>query len=49
MDPLQYENRCGTFRHTYREQVLAYVEAAEQIGSTGLMASAQLARRMETR
>jgi len=29
MDPLQYENRCGTFRHTYHEQVLAFVEAAE--------------------
>jgi uncharacterized protein len=29
MDPLQHENRCGTFRHTYREQVLAFVEAAD--------------------
>jgi len=29
MDPLRYENRCGTFRHTYHEQVLAFVEAAE--------------------
>jgi radical SAM protein with 4Fe4S-binding SPASM domain len=27
MDPRQRANRCGTFRHTYREQVLAYVKA----------------------
>ena len=33
MDPLQSENRCGTFRHTYREQVLAFVETAEQRNS----------------
>jgi uncharacterized protein len=32
MDALQYENRCGTFRHTYREQVLSYVRMAEQAG-----------------
>jgi uncharacterized protein len=49
MDPMQYENRCGTFRHTYREQVLAFVESAEHEGFTGLMSSAQLIPRMETR
>ena len=34
MDPLQHENRCSTFRHTYREQVLAFVEAAESSSVT---------------
>jgi uncharacterized protein len=34
MDLLQYENRCGTFRHTYRDQVLAFVEAAETSGAS---------------
>ena len=29
-DPLQHENRCSPFRHTYREQVSAFVEAAAQ-------------------
>ncbi len=28
MDLLQRENRCDPFRHTYREQVLAFVDAA---------------------
>ncbi|MGZ4650253.1 MAG: radical SAM protein [Kineosporiaceae bacterium] len=28
--PLQYENRCGTFRHTYREQVSRFVDHAEK-------------------
>jgi uncharacterized protein len=28
----QYENRCGTFRHTYREQVDAVVDAAATAG-----------------
>jgi uncharacterized protein len=49
MDLLQYENRCGTFRHTYREQVLDFVEVAEQQGTDGLAVAAHLARRMETR
>ena len=49
MDPLQYENRCGTFRHTYREQVLAFVETADRNSSADLTPAAQLARRMETR
>jgi uncharacterized protein len=30
MDVLQHENRCSTFRHTYQEQVLAFVQHAEQ-------------------
>jgi uncharacterized protein len=50
MDLLQYENRCGTFRHTYQEQVLEFVERAESAGAEGLMlAGAGLERRMETR
>jgi len=49
MDLLQYENRCGTFRHTYREQVLEFVEAAERRGGDGLIGVTQLERRMETR
>jgi uncharacterized protein len=49
MDPLQYENRCGTFRHTYREQVLAFVEQCEREGREGVVPSVQIARRMETR
>ena len=30
MDVLQHENRCSTFRHTYQEQVMSFVEHAEQ-------------------
>lgn len=48
MNPLLYENRCGTFRHTNQQQVLAYVEDAERNGGTDL-APTQLTRRMETR
>ena len=51
MDLLQYENRCGTFRHTYREQVLAFVERAESTPHDGIMlaGAAGLVHRMETR
>ena len=51
MDLLQYDNRCGTFRHTYREQVLAFVERAERAGIEGLTLAGNggLERRMETR
>ena len=44
MDLLQYENRCGTFRHTYKEQVLRFVESAEEQGGDGLIPAMQLAR-----
>lgn len=50
MDLLQYENRCGTFRHNYRERVLAYVKAVESGGpfeAPSLSAAGQ--PRMETR
>jgi uncharacterized protein len=42
MDVLQHENRCSTFRHAYRDQVVAYAAHAEQqsvpvsIGPRGL-------------
>jgi uncharacterized protein len=49
MDAARYENRCGTFRHTYREQVLSFVEAAEQRGPLDLVPAVQLTRPMETR
>jgi uncharacterized protein len=48
-DQDQYENRCGTFRHTYREQVLDFVDDAERRGLDGLIPVASMARRMETR
>jgi uncharacterized protein len=49
MDPLQYENRCGTFRHTFREQVLEFVERASEQGLDGVVPANSLVRRMETR
>jgi uncharacterized protein len=49
MDLTQYENRCGTFRHTYRERVLAFVESAETRGTEGLMLAQTTLPRMETR
>jgi len=48
-DKLQYENRCGTFRHTYREQIDEFIDFAEARGLQGLTPVAHLARRMETR
>jgi len=48
-EKLQYENRCGSFRHTYREQVGEFIDFAEKRGLEGLTRVAQLARRMETR
>jgi hypothetical protein len=49
MDLLQYENRCGTFRHTYREQILRFVDFAEGEDRNELMTGGGLARRMSTR
>jgi uncharacterized protein len=49
IDVLQYENRCGTFRHTYRERVLNFIEASEQSGFTSIAPAPALANRMETR
>ncbi|MDQ6726121.1 MAG: SPASM domain-containing protein [Actinomycetota bacterium] len=44
----QYENRCGTFRHTYAEQVTAFAASAERDGD-GRSQPITLIRRMETR
>lgn len=49
MSPGQYENRCGTFRHTHRDQVLQFVMDAEKRGTEGLIRPQLVARRMETR
>jgi uncharacterized protein len=50
MDVLQHENRCSTFRHTYREQVTSFVEHAEQERMLPIsVADDGLARRMDTR
>lgn len=49
MDKIQYENRCGTFRHTFREQVLDFVERAEKRGLNGVIQTNQLVRRTESR
>jgi uncharacterized protein len=49
MDLMQYENRCGTFRHVFRERVIDYVDAAGRMGVEGLAAGRQLETRMETR
>jgi len=48
MDVAQYENRCGTFRHTYKEQVRTYARAVES-GLVVLKPAAQRAMAMETR
>ena len=48
-DEQQYENRCGTFRHTYYEQVCKFIDFAEQRGISSLTPVAGLARQMETR
>jgi uncharacterized protein len=49
MEPGQYENRCDTFRHTYQEQVLTFVDYAERTGATGFVAAKELARSTDTR
>jgi uncharacterized protein len=48
-DAFQYENRCGTFRHTYLEQVEQFVKFSAERGGEGLAPAARLARQMETR
>jgi uncharacterized protein len=45
----QYENRCGSFRFTYHEQILSYVEAAEKSGFRGTTGPVPLQLAMETR
>ncbi|WP_426504286.1 radical SAM protein [Dactylosporangium sp. McL0621] len=48
-DERRYENRCGTFRHTYHDQVDAFVDYAERRGVMHLTPVTRLAREMETR
>lgn len=43
-DQMQYENRCGTFRHTYTEQINAFVSFAEERGTEGVTNVAALGR-----
>ncbi|MEV6690961.1 radical SAM protein [Micromonospora sp. NPDC051196] len=47
-DKLLHENRCGTFRHTFQEQVSRFVDFAEQERLSGLMSIAALSRTVET-
>jgi uncharacterized protein len=49
IDVQQYENRCGTFRHSYRERVWNFIEASERGGLTSIAPAPALANRMETR
>ena len=44
MDPIQYENRCGTFRHNHEERVARFVDIAETRSSKGLISSHQLSQ-----
>ena len=48
-EKLQYENRCGTFRHTFTEQVSQFVDHAEQRPVSRLIPVTQLARRTDSR
>ncbi len=50
IDKVQYENRCGTFKHNYNEEILAFIDAMEKAGYDGdLTSMAELAHKMETR
>ena len=48
-EKLQYENRCGTFRDTFTEQVSQFVDHAEQRPVSRLIPVTQLARRTDSR
>ena len=49
MDVIQHENRCSTFRHTFAEQVVAFVERAETNETPVALSPVGLARPMDTR
>jgi uncharacterized protein len=49
MNSKQYENRCGTFRHTFREQVLEFAKAAEKTDCSGIRTAHELAHEIEVR
>jgi hypothetical protein len=48
MDVLQYENRCDTFRHNYKDRISLMAKAAEA-GLVTAGASASDGPRMDTR
>ena len=49
MNPKLYDNRCGTFRHTWREQILSFIEAAERGEIRAPATGHSLNRPIETR
>jgi uncharacterized protein len=48
-DLLQRENRCGTFRHTYHEQITTMIDHLERGGEREYASPVDLVRMMETR
>lgn len=49
LDPKQYDNRCHTFRRTYQQQVLRFVDRAERDGGSGSAGPIRPTRVMEPR
>jgi uncharacterized protein len=49
MDVIQHENRCSTFRTSYKEQVLQFVDHAERNGTAVTVAPTGLSRRVDPR
>jgi hypothetical protein len=48
-DPLQYGNRCGTFRHVYQKQMTAFVNEFNSREQPVELGPRPPVRRMETR
>ncbi|MGA7898780.1 MAG: SPASM domain-containing protein [Nitrososphaeraceae archaeon] len=44
-----YEDRCETFRYTYRDQIMAFIDSAKKSNLTVLTSSRNAYHRMETR
>jgi uncharacterized protein len=49
MTPGQYENRCGTFRHTYRETIQNFINGRHNLGLSAIVSPQTLVRQIETR
>ena len=49
MTPGQYENRCGTFRHTYRETIQNFIDRRTNLGLSAIVPPQALVRLTETR
>jgi uncharacterized protein len=48
LDKIQHENRCGTFRHNYKDKILAFISATEQAAHTDeLVSMSQSVHKME--